>query len=89
VLVLWLAFIVFVLLMLALDLGAFHRHAHVITTREALGWSALWITLGLAFAVFVHFGYERHWLGLGLAPDPVDGLVNDGTAATAKTRPGM
>jgi tellurite resistance protein TerC len=80
----WLGFIGFVLLMLALDLGVFHRHAHVVSVKEALGWSAVWVALGLGFAVFVYFGYERHWLGLGLAPDPVDALVNDGASATVK-----
>jgi len=38
---LWTGFVVFVLLMLALDLGVFHRKAHVVTVKEALGWSAL------------------------------------------------
>jgi hypothetical protein len=35
----WVGFIVFVLAMLALDLGVFHRKAHVVSMREALGWS--------------------------------------------------
>jgi tellurite resistance protein TerC len=39
---LWAGFIVFVLLMLVLDLGVFHRHAHVVTVKEALVWSAVW-----------------------------------------------
>jgi tellurite resistance protein TerC len=81
---LWAAFIGFVLLMLALDLGVFHRHAHVITVKEALGWSAVWIMLGLAFSVFVYYGYESHWLGLGTSIDPADGLINDGTTAAVK-----
>ncbi len=80
----WIGFVVFVLLMLALDLGVFHRKAHVIGMREALGWSAVWITMGLAFSVFVYFGYEHHWLGLGSAVDAVDGGVNDGGSATLK-----
>jgi branched-subunit amino acid ABC-type transport system permease component len=37
----------------ALDLGVFHRKAHAVGMREALGWSAVWISLGLAFAVVV------------------------------------
>ena len=65
---LWLGFIVFVLLLLALDLGVFHRKAHVVTVREALGWSAVWITLGLAFGAFVYFAYEHRWLGIGQPP---------------------
>src|SRR5688572_9205690 len=36
----WLGFIVFILLLLALDLGVFHRKAHVVSVKEALGWSA-------------------------------------------------
>jgi tellurite resistance protein TerC len=80
----WFAFILFVLLMLALDLGVFHRKAHVVRLREALAWSAVWIAMGLAFAGFVYFGYERQWLGLGTAVDAVDGKVNDGAAATVK-----
>ena len=80
----WAGFILFVLLMLALDLGVFHRKAHVVSIREALGWSAVWIGLGLAFSVFVYYGYEHHWMGLGLAVDAVDGQVNDGASATVK-----
>ena len=37
------------LLLLALDLGVFHRHAHVVSFRESLGWSMVWVTLALAF----------------------------------------
>lgn len=80
----WTGFISFVLLMLALDLGVFHRKAHVVSIREALGWSAVWITLGLLFSVFVYFGYQHHWLGLGNQPDATDGLVNNGKTAAVK-----
>ena len=80
----WTGFIAFVLLMLALDLGVFHRKAHVVSVREALSWSALWITMGVAFAVFVYFAYEGKWLGLGTAVDAVDGLMNNGEAAAEK-----
>ena len=80
----WVGFIGFVLVMLALDLGVFHRKAHVVSVREAAGWSAVWITIGLSFSVFVYFAYNAHWFGLGNAPDPVDGLMNDGSSATEK-----
>ncbi len=90
-LLIWIGFVVLVLLMLALDLGVFHRKAHVVGVREALGWSAVWIGLGLAFSLFVYHGYENHWLGLGLVPDAVDrsgefpaGRVNDGRTAVVK-----
>jgi len=83
-----------ILFLLALDLGVFHRKAHVISIREAIGWSAFWIFLGLLFSVFVYFGYENHWLGLGLtsdmmgsAPQTIEGVgtvYNDGYSATMK-----
>jgi tellurite resistance protein TerC len=89
--VLWIGFIVFVLLMLALDLGVFHRKAHVVGVREALSWSAVWITLGLAFSLFVYHGYENQWLGLGRVPDAADrspespeGSLSDGGSAAIK-----
>ncbi len=80
----WTGFILFILAMLALDLGVFHRTAHVVSIREALIWSAVWIMMGLTFTVFVYFGYEGKWLGLGLALDPVGGEPNDGLNAALK-----
>ncbi len=80
----WSGFVAFVLVLLALDLGVFHRKAHVVSVKEAMGWSAVWITLGLLFSVFVYFGYEQHWLGLGAALDPVDGIINNGARAVEK-----
>jgi tellurite resistance protein TerC len=53
----WLGFLAFVLLMLALDLGVFHKKAHVVHVKEALGWSAVWIALAVAFGVLVYFVY--------------------------------
>ncbi len=46
---LFICFNMFVLLMLALDLGVFHKKAHVVTIREAAWWSVVWITLSLVF----------------------------------------
>ena len=81
---LWAGFIACVLLLLTLDLGVFHRRAHVDSMKEALAWSAIWIALGLSFAVFVFYGYQGQWLGLGVGVDAADGLVNDGPTATQK-----
>ncbi|CAN5334364.1 TerC family protein [soil metagenome] len=80
----WLGFVSFILLMLALDLGVFHRKQHVVKLKEALAWSSVWISLALAFSAFVYVGYENHWLGLGTTPDAVDGRLNDGKAAMIK-----
>jgi len=51
----WVAFNIFVLVMLALDLGVFHRKVHVIKIKEALIWSAAWITLALLFNFGLYF----------------------------------
>jgi tellurite resistance protein TerC len=50
----YLTFTLFVLLMLALDLGVFHRKAHVVSFREATMWSVVWISLALAFNYFLY-----------------------------------
>src|SRR5690606_21931731 len=50
---LWGAFLVGVLFMLALDLGVFHKDTHRVTAREALIWSVVWVGLSLCFAGFV------------------------------------
>ena len=51
----WILFNVFVLMMLALDLGVFHRKSHEISTKEALTWTIVWITLALIFNVILYF----------------------------------
>jgi tellurite resistance protein TerC len=69
----WLAFLLLIGVLLAFDLGVFHRKAHVVEAREALAWSGVWIGLALLFNVFIYFGYERHWLGMDLAYSEPDG----------------
>ncbi len=51
----WIGFHVFIFVMLALDLGVFHRKSHTVSMREALSWSAVWIALALAFNAGVYF----------------------------------
>src|SRR6516225_2513707 len=46
----WGGFIVCVLIFLALDLGVFHRRAHVVKFREALTWTAVWFSVAMLFA---------------------------------------
>jgi tellurite resistance protein TerC len=52
---LWIGFNLFVLAMLALDLGVFHRHAHEVTMKEAATWSVVWVSLALAFNLGLYF----------------------------------
>jgi len=70
--------------MLAIDLGVFHRKSHEVGFRESLMWSAVWITMGLAFSGLVYVGYEKHWFGLGSAIDAVDLMQNNGYLAATK-----
>jgi tellurite resistance protein TerC len=55
----WILFNLFVLAMLVLDLGVFHRRAHTVKFREALVWSAMWIALAAIFAVVIFFWHGR------------------------------
>ena len=53
---LWVGFNLFVLAMLALDLGVFHRKSHVVSFREAMGWTVAWVTLAALFNIGIwHF----------------------------------
>jgi len=61
----WGGFIAGILLLLALDLGVFHRRAHAVGVREALTWTGVWIAFALGFNVLVYFLYEHQWLGVG------------------------
>src|SRR5262245_33034474 len=56
----WMGFTLFVLAMLALDLGVFHRKSHEVSIKEALVWSGVWIVLALLFNLGVYYwrGYE-------------------------------
>jgi len=56
----YLAFVGFVLAVLALDLGVFHRKAHEVTFKEASAWTIVWISLALVFNVL--FYYYAKWL---------------------------
>ncbi|MBI1929468.1 TerC family protein [Candidatus Poribacteria bacterium] len=58
---LWIAFNLFVLAMLALDLGVFHRKEHTVSIKEALGWCAVWVSLAISFNVGIYFwrGHEK------------------------------
>ena len=58
---LWIGFNVFVLAMLALDLGVFHKKCHVVTFKESVTWTVVWISLALLFNLWIwnHFGPQK------------------------------
>lgn len=63
--IVWIGFIVLVMLLMAIDLGVFNQKAHIQTYKEALYSTLGWIVLSLVFNVFIYFGYEYQWFGLG------------------------
>src|SRR4030067_2305737 len=67
---LWGGFTAFVLAMLALDLGVFHRKAHEVRVREALIWTGAWVSLALVFNLGVYF-----WFGSARALEFLSGYV--------------
>lgn len=67
---LWIAFNVVVLLLLALDLGVFHRKAHAVSFREAAIWSAVWVALAMIFNLGIYY-----WLGTGPALEFLTGYL--------------
>jgi tellurite resistance protein TerC len=66
----WAGFVVCVLIFLALDLGVFHRRAHVVTFKEAMAWTAVWFTVAMLFA-----GGLAHWKSRDDAAKFVTGYV--------------
>jgi tellurite resistance protein TerC len=58
---LWIGFNVFVLIMLALDLGVFHRKSETISVKDALIWTGVWVCMAFLFNIFVYyqFGNEK------------------------------
>ncbi len=67
---LWIGFNLFVLFMLALDLGVFHRKAHVVTFKESISWTVVWIALAMVFNLGI-----AHYLGNAKAMEFLTGYV--------------
>jgi tellurite resistance protein TerC len=57
----WIIFVLFILAMLALDLGVFNRRAHVIKVKEALWWTFFWVSLAMLFCLGIYYfkGQEK------------------------------
>ncbi|MEM9074355.1 MAG: TerC/Alx family metal homeostasis membrane protein [Myxococcota bacterium] len=84
---LWAGFLTLVAFMLALDLGVFHKDEHEVSAKEALIWTAVWITCGLAFTGFVWLVYENGWFGMTVLDEEGNELpVAPGNGLIAATR---
>lgn len=76
------AFVVFVLAMLAADLFLVNRKAHEVSVKAALAWTAVCVVLALLFNALVYVLYDTHWMGLG--QDRAGLTVKDGTTAASE-----
>ncbi len=65
--IVWGIFIAFIILFLALDLGVFNRKPHVIKTKEAAIWTAIWVTVALSFSGIIYWLFKD-----GLIENPTD-----------------
>lgn len=63
----WVSFILLIILFLALDLGILNREDHIIRSKEASLWTALWVTVALSFSGVIYWLYSD-----GLVPHPSD-----------------
>jgi len=68
----WIAFIFLIIIFLALDLGVFNKHDHVIRSKEASLWTALWVTVALSFSGVIYWLFS-------------EGLVDNPTQMTPNT----
>lgn len=57
----WIGFVSVILIFLALDLGVFHRHAHVVTFREALAWTTVWLCVAMLFGLLIAPKFVEGW----------------------------
>lgn len=74
----WSGFILFILAMLAIDLGLFNRTPTVMSFRKATAWLGVWVALAAACGVFIWLAYTHHWLGAGtLPPDAPPGALKE------------
>lgn len=69
--IVWVVFITFIILFLALDLGVFNRTPHVIKTKEAAIWTSVWVTIALGFSGVIYWLFQNGLVEnpTGLAPD--------------------
>jgi tellurite resistance protein TerC len=70
--IVWIFFIVFVLIFLALDLGVFHKNEHVIKSKEAGIWTAIWVTVAFSFSGVIYWLFNA-------------GLIDNPTGLTPNT----
>lgn len=70
-------FVAMVAALVAFDLLVLNRKAHVVSTKEALGWTSMWVSLSLLFMGAVYLMYDAHWMGMGIGVPQLDNTLKD------------
>ena len=74
----WAGFLTFIALMVALDLGVFHKKSHTVSVKEAMKWTLIWVTIALLFDGVVYYLYDSGLLqGTMKVPDKVNGGMKE------------
>jgi tellurite resistance protein TerC len=61
--IVWILFFTMILVILALDLGVFNKTPHIISTKEASKWTAIWVTLSMLFSGVIYWLYGTGYIG--------------------------
>jgi tellurite resistance protein TerC len=69
----WGGFLAFFLTLLFLDLSVLHREAAELSVRQALFWTAVWVSVAMSFTLVIYGLYEHRWLGFAPGPGVRDG----------------
>lgn len=59
---LWIIFISFVIIALALDLGVFNKTPHIVSAKEATLWTIVWVSIALLFSGVIYLAFEHQWI---------------------------
>ena len=60
--IVWTSFLALIILFLALDLGVFNKNPHIISSKEAGIWTAVWVTLSFAFSGVINWLYSNEYI---------------------------
>lgn len=75
--IVWVFFIALVLFLLALDLGVFHKDSEVVTMKESLFWTVIWVLASLLFGIALFFIYKHNFMGINqYNTPPLQALLN-------------
>jgi tellurite resistance protein TerC len=60
----WIVFFILIFGLLALDLGVFHKKNEIVTMKQSVKWTAIWVTVALLFGLAVYWIYDVNWYGI-------------------------